>query len=216
MLATIYDEARGVLEPANWLTLVRLPLAALLWVESGNTTWLLYMLVGAAISDMLDGRVAKALRRRRLEAGEDKESVDRSHALGAWLDPLCDKTFVLSMLAVIYVGLGTPLWIILAIATRELILVPFALAYRLWPDLRRAIRFDFRAGFLGKLATVVQFFAVVAIVEGFALAEGAVVLAAVLGGAAALFYLRRAICSARLLATNEAIHAKWRGVYMKN
>jgi phosphatidylglycerophosphate synthase len=207
-LATIYSNLKRVLEPANWLTLVRLPLAALLWMDPGNTTWMLYLLAGAAVSDMLDGRVAKALRARRLELGDDDAAVVRSHALGAWLDPLCDKTFVLSTLAVIYVGLGTPLWMLFAVAARELVLVPCALVYHSSPSLRRSIRFDFRAGTLGKLATVAQFSAVVAIVANAPYLAGAAILTAILGLAAAVFYLRKAINMARWLASNEWVCAK--------
>lgn len=198
-----------LLELANWLTLVRLPLAAMLWIAPGNATWVCSLLAAAAISDMLDGRLANMLRARRLQHGSDPEVIDRAQAVGAWLDPLCDKTFVVSTLAVVYVGFQTDTWMLIAIAARELILVPTALVYRLSLRLRRIFRFDFRAGVLGKLATVAQFSTILMLILGAPYLTPAVVVTATIGVAAAIMYLRKAVLIARWIATNEFVSSRW-------
>ena len=43
----------------NLLTLVRIPLAALIWLAPTNPAWLLGLMVGAAVSDFLDGWFAR-------------------------------------------------------------------------------------------------------------------------------------------------------------
>ena len=72
----------------NLLTLLRVPLAALIWVAPANALWLLGLMVLAAVSDWADGFFAR-------RAGLSPEG------LGAWLDPLCDKLFILSVLIAI-------------------------------------------------------------------------------------------------------------------
>jgi hypothetical protein len=83
------------------------------------------------------------------------------------------------------------------IAARECVQLPLVAVYKLVPGLAKRLRFDFRAGPLGKLATVAQFVAVwVFILDvsswlAFALAAG------VIGFVAAADYVRRALKHAR-------------------
>lgn len=198
-----------VFEPANWLTLIRLPLAGALWIRPSEPLWILGILALAALSDMLDGRVAIALRTRRIERGDDLEDVGRSHATGAWLDPLCDKTLVLSALLVIYVSSHPPVWMLFVIASRELLLVPCAIAYRASRFLQRTFRFDFRAGYLGKLATVAQFVAIVGLLFETSQLIPIAIAAGIIGVAAALQYLHKAVRFARWLATNTVFYDQW-------
>lgn len=181
----------------NALTFVRLPLAALIWAAPGERAWLLGILAVAAATDVLDGRVARAIRARRMSRGEDPGRLGEAHALGSWLDPLCDKLFVLSVVGAVAYAFRPPLYQVALIAAREIILVPFALAYALVPSARRLLRVDFRAGVAGKATTVIQFAAVAAIVF---LPGAAIVLcaaAAAAGLVASVLYLHRAIGVAR-------------------
>lgn len=198
-----------MLEPANWLTVIRLPMAAALWIAPDSKSWIYLMLALAAVTDMLDGRVAAALRKRRLARGDDREAVGRSQAVGAWLDPLCDKTFILSALAAIYVCFELEPWMLAALAAREIVLVPFAVAYRLSTRLQHMFRFDFRAGYLGKLATVAQFTSMLWILLEQPQLGVVVSTTGIFGILAALYYLRKAVHMARWLTTNELAYSKW-------
>ena len=180
----------------NALTLSRLPMAAALWLAPERFELVVPLMVAAALTDVLDGRFARAIRAHRERRGEDPGALAGKGGIGAWLDPLCDKTFVLSLLAAIYVTFHPAWWIVLLIATRELFLVPLALFYRFHPTLRARLRFDFRAGLLGKAATVAQFGAVAAILIEPRWTVGFAVAAGVLGFAATIVYLRRALASA--------------------
>jgi phosphatidylglycerophosphate synthase len=137
----------GLLTLANALTLARAPLAALIWVAPREPGWLLGIIALAGLSDVLDGRLARAARRRRLARGQDPGNIEAAEAIGAWLDPLLDKLFVLSVL----VAVGTsypvsPIHLAL-IAAREITLLPLAAAYLVArARARRVVHLDFRAG----------------------------------------------------------------------
>ncbi|HLU68431.1 MAG TPA: CDP-alcohol phosphatidyltransferase family protein [Kofleriaceae bacterium] len=180
----------------NVLTLARVPLGAAVWLAPGNRAWLVAILVAAAVSDVLDGRVARAIRRERLARGRDPGDLGEAQAVGAWLDPMCDKIFVASVLAAVAVTYRPPVELVVLIATRELVLVPLVAAYRFIPALRRRLHFDFRAGRLGKLTTVIQFAAVGAVVFWPPGARELSVVASVAGLAAATRYLQRAFSQA--------------------
>jgi cardiolipin synthase len=127
----------------NLLTLLRVPLAALIWIAPSNPAWLLGLMVVAAVSDLLDGWFAR-------RAGVPPEG------LGAWLDPLCDKTFILSVLVAVWLAHGPPLWMAVVASTRELVLLPLVLARFVVPRLRKG-GIPWRAMLLGKATTVMQF-----------------------------------------------------------
>jgi phosphatidylglycerophosphate synthase len=193
----------------NALTLVRLPLAGLVWAAPDSRTWLLAIVASAALSDMLDGRVARAIRSRRLARGDDPQRIGEAYAIGAWLDPMCDKLFVLSAAAAVAYAYAPPLGEILLIATREVILSPLVIMYALWPRLRRRVRFDFRAGLLGKATTLFQVAAITSIVLW---PEATLVLAiasAVIGLAASADYLSRARAMARYTAQQSVSYERW-------
>jgi phosphatidylglycerophosphate synthase len=133
----------------------------------------------AAVTDVFDGRFARAIRARMVARGEDPGRLGGAQAVGAWLDPVCP-----------------PLWIVLLILTREVVMTPVYLLYRGSGWLRRRLRLDLRASRAGKLATVAQFMAVGAILFA---PEPALVAAAVaaslLGGMAAADYVRRGVAA---------------------
>lgn len=187
----------AVASPANLLTVVRLPLAAALWARPQSPAWFLGVTAIAALTDMLDGRVARRLRRDLAPARRAEDQ-----AVGAWLDPLCDKAFAASMLAVLAVGFDAPLWILALALARELLLAPLALIYKLSPVVRDTLRVDFSADWTGKLATALQFSVAVAIVLLPAAAAPLAAAAALVGVYAAVHYVARGIRAARAALRN--------------
>lgn len=103
----------------NILTSLRLVLVGPVVIAILERAWspALTLMATAALSDLLDGWLA-----RKLKA---------SSALGAWLDPVADKTLlVASLAALVAVGL-LPLWFWLLTLVRDAVIVGGALAYRL-------------------------------------------------------------------------------------
>jgi cardiolipin synthase (CMP-forming) len=198
-----------ILTVPNALTLVRVPLAGLVWVAPDSKPWFFAILASAALSDLLDGRVARAIRARRLARGDDPRSVGEAMALGAWLDPVCDKLFVLSTVAAVAFVYQPPLAVLLLIATREIVLLPFAIGYWVTRRMRGRLRFDFSAGVLGKATTVAQFTAFVSLAVWSPATTWLAVLAALVGLAASIDYLWRGLAMARFAAGQEMTYERW-------
>jgi cardiolipin synthase (CMP-forming) len=177
---------------AHLLTLSRLPLAGLFWLVVGNPGSALVVLVVGAATDVVDGPIARFVMRRRAARGEPAPS-----RVGEWLDPLCDKTFVLSVLIAVWWTLDPPRWMVLAIATRELILAPIAAVYRFTPWMRGRLKYRFRAGPLGKATTVLQVGALTALLFGHPSATPLAIAAGVVGVLAATHYILRGVRMAR-------------------
>ena len=168
---------------ANALTIARIPLAAVFWLTYGDVKWSIGVVAAAAVSDALDGRIA---RRARARIGPRA-----SHA-GEWLDPIADKIFVFAVLAAI-VAHGAATWqLAVLVAARELVIVPLGIVYRLALVARPPVEHAFQADALGKATTVAQMFAVAAIIAGSPAAVPLAALAAVLGLAASAHYVVRA------------------------
>lgn len=163
---------------ANALTLSRIPLAAAFWLTYGDVRWSIALVVAAAVTDALDGTVARwALHgSQRVTAGE-------------WLDPLADKIFVIGVLGAVQWHHAAPWALIALIAARELVLVPLAAAYRLVRPSR--MPHAFKAGALGKAATVAELAAIVALTVRVSVAWPFAIAAAALGLAAVGSYIRR-------------------------
>jgi phosphatidylglycerophosphate synthase len=190
------QSARIVTAP-NLLTLIRVPLAGVMFLAVGDALWLLSVAAVAAATDVVDGRVARALRRRQRRRGRSEAAIAADTALGAWLDPLCDKVFVIAALLAAAIGFEPPLAVLVLAATREILLAPMVLAYHLVPGARRDVDIDFSAGRLGKLTTAAQFATIAAILFAPALALATAILAAFAGILAALRYLHNGIAAAR-------------------
>lgn len=141
---------RRVLRLVNALTLVRVPLAGVLWLRPHDPIFLVVIMVVAALSDIVDGAVARRL---------DPSVRHDPHNVGAWLDPLCDKIFVASLVALAIVHHTPPLHLALLLLVREALLAPLLLYWAAWVR-PRGRRVDFRANWAGKLTTVLQFAAV--------------------------------------------------------
>jgi cardiolipin synthase len=107
-----------MLNVPNVITLVRLALvpvtAWLLW--QGAYGMALIVFLSAAVSDFLDGIIARAF--------------DQRSALGATLDPIADKlNMFVATVMLAWQGL-LPLWLAIAIVLRDIVIVSGALAYR--------------------------------------------------------------------------------------
>ena len=198
-----------ILTLPNALTLVRVPLAGLVWIAPESQSWFFAILATAALSDVLDGRVARALRARRVARGGDAREMGDAAATGAWLDPACDKLFVVSAVAAVAWTYRPPVSLCLLMATREIILVPFVLGYWAAQRIRRRLRIDFRAGALGKATTVAQFAAIVSIPVWPASTRTLAVVAALVGLAASVDYLWRGVAMARFAAGQPMTYERW-------
>jgi len=103
----------AVLTVANQLTLLRMlliPVFAILLVY-GYVGWALVVFVVAAVTDLLDGFIAR-------RSGQPT-------TLGAWLDPAADKLLLLTMFVVLTLPLPhlthrIPLWLTVVVFSRDL------------------------------------------------------------------------------------------------
>jgi phosphatidylglycerophosphate synthase len=176
----------------NLLSLSRIPLGAAFWLVLGATAresvWAFAVMAAAALTDVLDGHLAR--RQARRAGGAESEP---GGGMGAWLDPICDKLFVAAVLAAIIVHRHPPPLLIVLILTRELVQVPLGVAYRFIPTLHSWLRYDFRASLLGKAATVAQFLAIAALILDHPSIQIFAFIAFALGIAALVDYMRRAI-----------------------
>ncbi len=173
---------------ANALTLVRIPLAALLWLRADDRVFLVVLMVVAALSDIVDGALARRL---------DPSVRHDPHNVGAWLDPLCDKIFVASLVALVMVHHTPPLLLALLLLVREALLLPLIVAWALWWR-PRGQRVDFRAVWAGKLTTVLQFCAVGATLFAPAALTVLAPLAALFGALSVALTVRRALTTTSL------------------
>lgn len=166
----------------NLLTLSRIPLAALIWVRPLDPFFVLGIMTIAGVTDVLDGWLE-----RRRHPGRTIETA------GAWLDPLCDKIFILSVITAVAVSRSLPLWIVPLIALREILQTLVAIGAKTIPVLRRRLRFKFGANVLGKATTVFQFITIAAILFDKPGRIPLAMLTAALGLIAAAVYVRRAL-----------------------
>jgi cardiolipin synthase len=97
----------------------------------------LWVLLGASLSDALDGFIA-----RRFNLCTD---------LGAVLDPLADKILIIASVLALAWGRLLPWWLAVVIAARDLIIIGGATAYY-----RRAGRLEMNPSIPSKLNTFVQ------------------------------------------------------------
>jgi len=171
----------------NLLTLSRLPLAALAWVLPATPPFILGLMAVAGLTDVLDGWWE---RRRRRARGEEFDPA--TPGPGVWLDPLCDKIFVVSVLLALAAALRPPLYLLPLIAAREILQTLAAAGTRLVPAFRRRFQFPFRAAAIGKAATVFQFLSIAALLGRSETAVPLSIATGVLGCAAAGVYVFRA------------------------
>lgn len=149
--------------PAHLVTLLRIPLGLWIGAAYGETALVIALISAAAVSDAVDGNLARWLKRR------GKTTPD----IGGWLDPLADKIFVVAVLVSIASHTHSIL-VVALIGARELLLVPLIAVY----VMTRRDRVALHADWVGKIATIAQFFAL-----AIAVAHPAWALAAAIGTA---------------------------------
>lgn len=169
-------------KPANLLSLARIPLGLAFPFVDDVRAALALLVVGGA-TDVLDGWVA----RRRNEAT----------ALGAVVDPIADKVFAGTIVVTLYLRHALPTWGIAALLSREILEAPLVLWVLAHAPSRRTRREEAKANVPGKLATAVQFGAVLSAIAFPAALRGWLVASAVAGTVAGLTYLEREIRWAR-------------------
>lgn len=124
----------------NLLTAVRVVAAPALayCLLRGQYTWALYLFVGAAITDALDGWIAR--------------HFNQMTHFGAVMDPLADKLITLTCVILLTYQGRVPLWLTLAMVMRDTLIVAGAFAYhRLFGEV------DIHPTRLGKLHTLIAF-----------------------------------------------------------
>ncbi|NWG87025.1 MAG: CDP-alcohol phosphatidyltransferase family protein [Hydrogenophilaceae bacterium] len=115
--------------------------------------WAFWLFAAAAVSDLLDGSLARLLNQRS--------------ELGAWLDPIADKLVLLSTLLLLAWDGLLPIWFAALVLTRDSIVLGGAAAYRsLTGGLQVA------PSWLGKAATMLEFVLVSAVLAEAALQLG--------------------------------------------
>lgn len=123
----------------NQITLLRLIFIpfVIMAVFDGDWRWALALLVAAALSDALDGLLARALHQQTL--------------LGQYLDPLADKLLLSSLFLVLSFVKKVPWKYTVLVFSRDLCLVATAVVLYATVGFR-----DFRPSIFGKLNTACQ------------------------------------------------------------
>lgn len=193
--------ARTFLEPANLLSLARVPMAGLVWVIGKDPLLFLLLAAVAGLTDILDGRAARAM------AKAEGRAVVRSGGVGDWLDPLCDKIFVASAVVAAGVLYRPPLYVVGLVLLRDAVqmLLVFLLVPLLW---HRRLRIDYRANQWGKATTVAQFVTLLAIVFYRPAMLPLAALSAILGTTTVTTYAKRA---AKEVRADRTVGAPERG-----
>ncbi len=131
-----------ILTPANQLTLLRLalvPVFALCMIYD-KPGWALLVFAAAAVTDMLDGLVARWFRQQT--------------TLGAWLDPMADKLLLLTMFIMLTLPFGQsnrlPIWLTVVVISRDVGIILTVAIVNLAVGPR-----TFRPSIFGKAATAI-------------------------------------------------------------
>lgn len=127
------------LTPANQITILRLvfvPLFAILEIDR-DYRWALAVLITAALSDGVDGIVARVFHQET--------------PLGVALDPIADKTFLAAAYLILAFKHVLPWWITILVLSRDVGMIMTALLISLIEGYR-----PFRPTLLGKTSTVFQ------------------------------------------------------------
>lgn len=126
----------------NLLSVVRLLLVPVfLWLVLGpkQDEWALLVLVFSGITDYLDGKLARRF--------------NQTSALGAILDPVADRLFILAVVVGLWMRDIIPWWLMLVLPLRDVFL------FSLVPFLRTRGYSSLPVHFLGKAATAALLYA---------------------------------------------------------
>ena len=166
--------ARDALSLPGLLSLSRVGFAAVFPLLVESPRWALATIAMAALSDALDGYVA---RKRGLTT-----------PTGAALDPLTDKIFATSVMVSLLAHGRLSLGSALLLSSRELLELPLLLWLLSMPHARAARAADLKANWLGKLTTGLQFGALVSLLLQLSHVTAWLVATAVAGALAAARY----------------------------
>lgn len=124
----------------NLLTALRIVLmpfvAWYLW--QGDVERAFWIFVVAAVTDLLDGNLARLLNQRTV--------------LGAWLDPIADKLMLLTTTSMLCLTDLLPMWLLWTVLAKDAVILAGAEGYR-----RLTGALDVRPTISGKLATAMEF-----------------------------------------------------------
>lgn len=190
----------GPAPPPRWsaadlLSLSRVGLAIVVWFLPRRPEAVLATMVVAALTDVVDGRVARHAFAARTRQAATQRTPDRpalAHrpaTTGDWLDPVCDKVFVVSAVCYLAVAYRLPLPWLAVLALREILLVPIVALLVLT---RPRGHVDLRAAPIGKVTTVLQFLALVALLWRHPAGVVLSIASGAAGLAAVVWYLARA------------------------
>ncbi len=124
----------------NLLTGLRILLTPVVawYLWQRQVEWAFLAFSVAALTDLLDGSLARLLKQRSV--------------LGAWLDPIADKLMLLTTLGMLcFTGL-LPMWLLWTVVLRDGVILAGAEGYR-----RLTGGLDVRPTLSGKLATAMEF-----------------------------------------------------------
>lgn len=186
-----------LLSVPNLLSLARIPLAVLAWWQPADKWFLILLMIIAAVTDVLDGLVARLLARR---AGE----TSAEPGIGAWLDPVCDKVFVVSVVLAVLLTYQPPTSTVVLILTRDLLQFPLWVLFVLVTAGHRVV-LDYRAAASGKLTTVLQFASIMSILFLPALTTVLAVMACVMGLMAVAVMARRSYLTWQVALNQERL-----------
>lgn len=173
---------RDLLLLPNLLSAARIPLAAAFPFTIGRPAWTLAVLGAAALTDVLDGFLARKL--------------GQATPVGALVDGIADKAFGGSVLVSLVAGGMLSPAAALLLATRELGELPLALRV-LTSKRARLTEIDRKANALGKAATVLELGTVVSVVLHAPIQSALLGASAVCGLLAAITYWTREIRATR-------------------
>ena len=131
---------------ANLVTLARLlAVPVLVWlILSGEFVATFWLFLAAGLSDAIDGYVAKRF--------------DQRSELGALLDPIADKTLIVSLFVTLGIAGHLPNWLVIMVVFRDLLIVGgFLLAAAL------TLPVNWRPLYVSKLNTALQLFLIAAL-----------------------------------------------------
>ncbi len=131
--------ASRILTTANQITILRLvfvPFFAIFEV-TGRYKWALILLFAAALSDFVDGVVARTFRQET--------------PLGVALDPIADKLLMGTAYVVLALRYALPWWLTILVLSRDAAIIVTALVISLVAGYR-----PFRPSVLGKISTLCQ------------------------------------------------------------
>lgn len=161
----------------NVLSALRLPLAVAFPFVVGNVHAALGVLLAAGLTDVFDGWLA----RRRGQVT----------AIGAVVDPIADKVFATTVVITLLARHEMPTWSLPALLAREILEAPLVVWVLVSHSFRGVRKAGASANIPGKLATTVQFVAVLCAIAARDWLEPALVAAAVSGALAGVSYWRR-------------------------